>query len=201
MNRQGIVYTIIFTFVAAFFFVLILSLTNELTGERVALNQNLRKRRAILNAIGIAVQGGEADYKMYDARVKERIVDGAQLFEAVVDGQTVLAIQFAGSGLWGVITGVLAVNDGFSQVIGIDIISHNETPGLGGRIDEAWFKEQFRGETLVEGRIRVAGAGDGDADRNNGRVDAITGASRTSQALDTILNRSLAAIRELWGTD
>ena len=75
------------------------------------------------------------------------------------------------------------------MIVGLDIISHSETPGLGGRIEEDWFKEQFRGELIPPGGVRVMkGEGGMDLDQGNGMVDGVTGASLTSAAMETIVN-------------
>ena len=199
MNRQGIIYTVIFTFVVSFLFIVLLALTNEFTWQRVALNEVLNKRRAVLRAFGIEVQGTEADNDLYDKRVREDTRESDTLFEAQVEGGPARGIEFSGSGLWGTITGIIAVRADLTRVMGLDIISHNETPGLGGRIDEDWFKNQFTGERIPKDGIRVRGLGGGDQDKDNGRVDAITGASRTSQAMESIVNRSLLRLQELQG--
>ncbi len=199
MNRQGIIYTIIFTFIVSFFFIACLALANEFTWQKVELNQDLRKRRAVLRAFGIEVQGTEADYELYEDRIREDTPEGDTLFEAQIEGGTARGIQFSGSGLWGTITGVIAVRADFSRVVGLDIIGHNETPGLGGRIDEPWFKDQFEEERIPESGIKVKGLGSGDQDKENGRVDAIAGASRTSQAVESILNKYLQRLQELRG--
>ena len=199
MNREGIVYTVIATFIVSFSFVALLALTNEFTNEKVERNRVLSERRSVLNSFGIDIEGSDADYDLYDNRVTEFTEQGIDLYRAQIIGHTVEAIKFSGSGLWGTITGVIAVEQDLSRIVGIDIISHNETPGLGGRIAEEWFTDQFRGEKISEGRIRVLGTGGGDTDKDNGRVDAVTGASRTSAALEQIVNKSLETIGRLRG--
>jgi Na+-transporting NADH:ubiquinone oxidoreductase subunit C len=199
MNREGIFYTVIVTFVVSFVFVALLALSNEFTRELVERNRVLSERRSVLQSFGIEIERSDADYELYDNRVTESTEQGFQLYQAQVDGQTVRAIKFSGSGLWGTITGVIAVEQDLSRIIGMEIISHNETPGLGGRIDEDWFKDQFRGEKIDEGRIRILGTGGGDTDKDNGRVDAVTGATRTSTALEQIVNASLETLVRLRG--
>jgi len=199
MNRQGIIYTVIFTFVASFFFVALLSLTNEFTRTKVDRNQVVVKRRAVLNAFGIETMGTDEDYTLYESRIKEREIEGYRIYDAQLTGEKAAAIEFSGSALWGTITGVLAVKEDLSRIIGMDIISQNETPGLGGRIDEAWFKEQFRNELIKNDQILVTGSGGGDKNKDNGKVDAITGASRTSQAVEQVVNQYLAILRKILG--
>jgi Na+-transporting NADH:ubiquinone oxidoreductase subunit C len=101
--------------------------------------------------------------------------------------------SFRGLGFWAPIEGILAVTPDMSETIGIKIVQQSETPGLGGRITEPVFTEQFRKGVLVSpregGDTIVVGADGGDNPRH---VDAITGATQTSMAMERILNEALA---------
>ncbi len=198
MNKQSLIYTVIFTFIVSFFFVLLLSFANEGTREQVALNQQVRRQQAILNALGISYEGPQDVLTKFEA-VEEVSRGEERFYRTTIDGRQVFAKEFNGSGLWGNINGILAVDEGVNQTVGMEIISHNETPGLGGRIDEPWFKEQLRGETIVNGTIRIGDAGEGDEDSGNGTIDAVTGATRTSDAMQVILNNELATIADALG--
>ena len=59
----------------------------------------------------------------------------------------------SGSGLWGTIQALLAVTPDFGKIINLEIIIQNETPGLGGRITENWFKDQFKGKIMIDNNI------------------------------------------------
>ena len=198
MNKQSLVYTVIFTFIVSFVFVTLLALANDGTKERVQLNQELNRQRAILNALNIDYNGPQ-DVQDKFQNVEQIERDGVTLYRTTVDGETIYAKEFTWSGLWGLIRGYLAVTANMDRTIGIEILSHNETPGLGGRIDEPWFKQQLRNEKIVDGTIRVDGAGDGDTNHDNGQIDAITGASRTSDAMRTILSRELSTFQQILG--
>ena len=201
MNRGGIFYTVLITFVVSFVFIAVLAVANYSVRQKIERNQELVLRRTVLNAMGIATSGTESDYETYEERIEEEEWEDFRLFSTVTDGERVEGILFTGSGLWGTITGVISVDSDFTRVIGLDIADHNETPGLGGRIDEAWFKEQFSGEIIRENRIRFlrGGTGKGDPDHQNSAVDAVTGATRTSQALEAILERYLGKLKESIG--
>lgn len=194
MNRQSLIYTVPFTFFVAFAFVALLALTNEGTRKRTAENRQIAEKTAFLEALGIESDEERSPLTIYDSAVTENRTDGLILFEAGQGGaEKKQAVRFSGAGLWGTITGVLAVDSDVSRILGMRIIDHNETPGLGGRIAEDWFQEQFRGERIVDGRIRIRGSGDKDPE--NGVLDAVTGASRTSQAMEVILNESLRSLQ------
>ena len=65
-----------------------------------------------------------------------------------------------------------------------------ETPGLGAKIaDEPWFAESFIGKTVGEGEILFEVARPANRQTENNGVDAISGATITSQALGNTLNQ------------
>ena len=109
----------------------------------------------------------------------------------------VYATDFAGPGLWGTIEGVIAVSSDLKTLVGIEIVSDNETPGLGARINEPWFKNQFRGESISSGTIAVTQTpGDGDLDKSNSIIDGVTGATRTSDSIEAIVNRVMERLAD-----
>ena len=197
MNKQSTIYSMIFMFIVAFAFVFLLSLTNEATREMVELNQEVARKRAVLSALGTESLSDEEVLDRFE-EVEQLERDSTTIFQAKVDGDTVYAKEFAGSGLWGTIEGVLGVNGEVSKTVGLEIINHNETPGLGGRITEAWFKEQFAGEQIGSEGIAFT-AGDGDTDYDNSEVDGITGATRTTESMERIVNREIDTIESLLG--
>ena len=193
MNKEGTFYTIIFVFIVSFAFVFLLSMTNQVTIERVELVQELSRQQAILRAMGIEAQGEDEVQTEFAKVAGDR---EAGLYAAEVGGRTVYAKQFSGAGLWGQISGVIAVTADVRRFVGIEIVEDNETPGLGGRINEAWFRSQFEGERIPEGGIVVrAMEGDGDPDPDNGAVDGVTGATRTSDSMESIVNKEIETLR------
>ena len=193
MNKEGTIYTVIFIFLVSFVFVFLLSMTNQATIEQVDLNNEIARQQAVLTAMGIeAADADEVQQRFANVSADNE----AGLFAAEVDGETIYALEFTGAGLWGAITGVIAVTEDVDEFVGLEIVSDNETPGLGSRINEAWFKDQFRGEQIPSGPITVTVLeGDGDPDRANGVVDGITGATRTSDSMESIVNEQIQTFR------
>ena len=198
MKRDGMLYTVLFTFIICMVFVFFLALANELTKDRVAANRRFAERSAILSALGIGYSTpGEVD-SLYDAQVSTLKTDAGLIYKATIDGQPRYAAKVAGPGLWGTIQAIIAVDQQVQRIEGFQILSHNETPGLGGRIDEPWFKAQFKGEKIGPQGIAVRqGSGKGDPDPDNSQVDAVTGASRTSQSIQEIVNKELTIFKTL----
>lgn len=194
MNKEGTTYTIVFVFIVSFAFVFLLSLTNQATVKQVELNQIVAKQQAVLAAFGIeAADPNDIQEKYGRVGADEE----AGLYASSVAGQMVYATDFAGPGLWGTIEGVIAVSSDLKTLVGIEFVSDNETPGLGGRINDPWFKDQFRGESVASGKVRVTQTdGEGDPDKANGIIDGVTGATRTSDSIEAIVNRMMERLAD-----
>jgi Na+-transporting NADH:ubiquinone oxidoreductase subunit C len=108
-----------------------------------------------------------------------------------------IGFVFSGMGFWDEIRGVLVLSPNLNEISSIEFLDQKETPGLGARIEEQWFKGQFNGYTIdwdqpIQDRI-VFGQ------QNNGKaIDAITGATQTTMALERILNTELAEFRTIY---
>jgi Na+-transporting NADH:ubiquinone oxidoreductase subunit C len=200
MNKQGKIYTIIFTFIVSFVFVFVLAFANDITKEQVEINEKLFEVRAFLNALGIDYDSGEEAIDIFESLKVENIND-TTLYSTSIENEKVYAYRFTGNALWGTVNGVLAVNKQVDRIIGMDIISHNETPGLGGRIEEKWFRDQFRNEKISEDGISINIGGDGDYNSENSEFDSITGATNTSQSMKTIINNTINKLKDLLGSD
>ncbi|MBN2657582.1 MAG: FMN-binding protein [Spirochaetales bacterium] len=198
MKKDSLIYTVLVTAVSAFIFVFLLSLANGATSEKVAENQRVLEAKAYLTAAGIAVKE-DMDVEKELMTVFPQFDSARPYQETTLNGKKLIVAPFQGSGLWGTIYGVLGMSADFSRIVGMEILSHSETPGLGGRIDEAWFKDQFSGEYAVDGIVIRHGGGKGDTDKDNGEVDGITGASRTSDSLQQIINDQIDKMKSAKG--
>ena len=199
MNKESILYVVLFTAFTAFVFVFLISWADVSTAELVAKNQELVTAQAFLNAVGRPEEDRDAALKVYEEFFGSATGDSA--VRASLDGEEILITRFSGMGLWGTVTGVLATDASVQRIVGIDIISHSETPGLGGRIEQDWFKNQFRGERILpEGIVVRKGQGGADDDRDNGYVDGITGATGTSTSMAVMLNAEIANLRKEAGS-
>lgn len=203
MKKDSIGYVVAFTFIVCIVFVLGLSVVNFVTIKQVEANKSYAAHVAVLKALGLADASTPKDQveAAYSSSIKE-IPGSSPAFSTVLDGVPAVAVRYTGSGLWGSITAIVAADARAERIRGLEILDQQETPGLGGRIDEPWFKEQFKGEKVgPDGTIKVDrnGTGTGDPDKENGRVDAISGASRTSDFIQAIVNGALAAIRKTGG--
>jgi Na+-transporting NADH:ubiquinone oxidoreductase subunit C len=199
MKKDSIGYVVLFTFIACVAFIVPLAVANEATKAKVEGNRLFASHSAVLRAFGIAYSAPSEVEPRYASLVKD--LPGGRGWKAELDGSTWYAVRKTGPGLWGSITLIVAADAAGGRLRGIEVLDQQETPGLGGRIDEAWFKEQFRGERLGPGGLAMnsGGSGKGDADHENASVDAVTGASLTSGFVKAIVNAAVADIKAVGG--
>jgi len=200
MNKQGILYTVIITFLICFAFIFVLSLTDRAVAERIIKNKDINERKAVLTAFGLSYKSDEDAFTLFENKISSEKIKDSVLYTTPIAGEKAYAIIFQGQGLWGIITGVLAVSKDVKTIIGMDLISHNETPGLGGRIDEPWFKNQFKNKLLNDqGTVIIAKSKTTATSDRPGEIDAITAATQTSQAFEKIINQYLTRLSALLG--
>ncbi|MGM9785690.1 MAG: NADH:ubiquinone reductase (Na(+)-transporting) subunit C [Candidatus Cryptobacteroides sp.] len=104
-----------------------------------------------------------------------------------INGKTVTVIPCYGAGLWGPIWGYIAMAEDGCTIEGAIFDHKSETPGLGAKITEAPFYSQFRGKKFAEGSKKFDVVKGGANGSENG-VDAISGATITSQSLGRTIN-------------
>lgn len=99
----------------------------------------------------------------------------------VID-RKISVIPMKGNGLWGPISGYLAVAADGSTIVGANFDHKSETPGLGGEITTEKFQSQFSGKQIREnGQLKPI------------EFDAITGATKTSNGVKEMIDKTLEA--------
>ena len=122
--------------------------------------------------------------------VIEGYTDATGLVSTVYKGENGYAVEVTPGGFDNTITMMVGV-DNEGNVLGIDIISHTETAGLGAVADAATsageaFRSQFVG---MSGSVSV--------DKDGGQVDSLTGATITSRAVCAGVNAALAVVANM----
>lgn len=192
-------FSIFYMFLLTLFFTSVVSGVKILNEERIRINQQVKLQKIVLQVLGLDGQKGLSDQEVvrtFETRVETIDLRGKTLYVGYgSDGRTVTGYAFpvGGPGFWGPIYGMLAVDPKASKILGIAFYRHSETPGLGGRITEAWFSKQFEGLPLYpveEGKkiFYLKPPGPGKAPQE---LDAITGATGTSRAVEAFLNQEL----------
>jgi Na+-transporting NADH:ubiquinone oxidoreductase subunit C len=108
-------------------------------------------------------------------------------------------IPIVGYGLWDIIKGYIALEPDLNTVKGISFYEHKETPGLGARITEDWFKKNYIGKKILdEGdlvSVKVAKGRVDDVVKPEERkhyVDGISGATLTGKGINQFLEADLS---------
>ncbi len=196
--KNTFAYTIVFTFVLCFLFVLVLSFIDASTQDIIQANRRFTEERAILLALGahvLSVQTPKAVTVQF-AKVDIQTYGDTQYYKANFSSPAI-AKKFSGPGLWGLISGYIAFSNDMSKVVGFEVTAQNETPGLGARVTEPWFKEQLYNEKIKNNTIVVGPGGSGDTDKENGMIDGISGATRTSEGVQIILDQEIKALKDI----
>lgn len=92
-----------------------------------------------------------------------------------------------GYGLWSMMKGYLAVEPDLQTIAGLTFYEHGETPGLGGEIKSTRFKSQWPGKQIYgedgEVAVQVVKA----APKDEYSVDALSGATITSDGVSNMM--------------
>ncbi len=184
------IYPLVFMFLVTVFCILITSGLYLTTQDRAIANELSFTRRAILDAGGLEyTPTTEGIEKAYLEKVQ--VEDGGSYYTAVSPDGKRYILPMQGPGLWGTIAIMVGLEEDLTTFSGLAIVSQNETPGLGARIEEPWFTKQFEGKkspfTLVN---------EGTAQAPN-EIDAITGATRTSEYFRNLTNRAAADAKRI----
>jgi Na+-transporting NADH:ubiquinone oxidoreductase subunit C len=111
------------------------------------------------------------------------------------DGSTKYVLPVYGAGLWGPIWGYIAVNDDGNTIYGANFSHEGETPGLGARITEQSFQDEFKDKHLfVDGEFKSVAVLKRGQKTTNGaeQIDALTGATITSRGVSDMMADCLA---------
>jgi Na+-transporting NADH:ubiquinone oxidoreductase subunit C len=190
-KQKSIAYPIIFMTVVTAFFVSILSAFSQATKDTIAFNNESELRYKILYIFDVLPESkNPKDIEaVFSERVEKRL-EGKKNIYVLMEGEKEVsyAVPVEGPGLWGTISGYIGLNADYSKITGIDFIVQSETPGLGGRISEEAYKEQFR-------EIDISNVQDSkfivSSPQSGSNVDAIAGATQTSTAVEKLINEDL----------
>lgn len=196
MKKDSFAFPIIFMALMTAVSVFILAFLNESTAARVKTLQETELRTKILYAFNIPVEttNPQEIETLFYSHVKEETEGEDRIFILNEDGQDKgYAFPATGPGLWGRINSYVAISPDYSQLLGLVFVKHEETPGLGGRIEEEAFLSQFRNLSLENrnGEYIVY------KPASNGNVDAIAGATLTSQSVSKLLNEDITSFIEM----
>ncbi|MDW7669149.1 MAG: FMN-binding protein [Bacillota bacterium] len=195
-KKKQVVYPIIFMIIVTSVFTLVLAIINDLTYDTIQEQSRIKTYSKLLYALDIEYENNdESIVSTYNAYITEESTSNYTYYIAEENGEILgYAFEVIGNGLWGQIRSYVAFNESFQELKGVDFISHSETPGLGGRIDERWFVDQFQGIELTQsedGEFLIFKPSIG------GNIDSITGATQTSKSVRTMFNENIEEILQV----
>ena len=199
--------SVVYMFVIAIVFASLVSAVKSLNEKKIAANQAIKLQRIVLKVLDIPVGKNMPDEKisaLFFNRIKNIEAGEKTLYVGYEeDGHSILGYAFpiGGPGFWGPIEGMVGVNQHAEKILGVAFYKHTETPGLGGRIAEDWFANQFKNFPLhpIEGDQKIFYLKPAGTQGAPNELDAITGATNTSSAVEAFLNDELDHfLKELW---
>lgn len=224
MNKESTLYVVVFSLVITFVLVLPLTVANVLTKDLVEQNKQVASAVSILKSMGLpaekaqpkAVLAGYDDLEKFKleggklvpvttAQVRAAEKTGFPLEPLFYRGAGASGVvwggSFTGPGLWGNITLALGFDGTIERMTGFQTVAQVETPGLGARISDPWFLNQFEGQKVPASGVFqfVNGSGAGDQDKDNETVDGVTGATITTNGVRDIINAAIAQMKTLTG--
>ncbi len=218
-NSYTIIYSVIIVVIVAFLLAFVFQALKPMQDANVALD----KKKQILNSLNIRdLNDAQADAKYKEVIVADRVIDekgkvllpgttGGEnagfkleskdykegklaLYICRVNGETKYVIPVYGMGLWGPISGYIALNADKSTVYGVYFNHESETAGLGAEIkdNKAW-QEKFQGKKLFKNGDdkAIALSVEKKVEDPTTQVDAVTGATLTSNGVRDMLHEAL----------
>ena len=187
-NAYIIVYSAILVVIVAF----LLAFVYQALKPRQDANVALDIKKQILYSLNIrGLDGSEAEAKYKEVVKKENDNDGRKTYDCEIDGQNINVVSLKGMGLWGGISGYLAV-DKDGKVFGAYFNHESETAGLGAEIkdSQAW-QEKFIGKKIFDEEGNVILSVVKKVEDPESQVDCVTGATLTSNGVDAMLKDCL----------
>ena len=158
----------------------------------------------ILDANGQVIkEDGGFQVESKDITAKNPADKKLPLYVAKVNNDTIYVVPLYGRGLWGGISGYLALKKDFDTVFGSYFTHESETAGLGARIVEEEFQEKFIGKKAFSDSTfqKVALVLSKKIENPDHEVDAITGATLTSNGVSEMFQTSLLPYQKFFSAN
>lgn len=158
---------------------LLLGLTYEVTKEPIKIQEAKIKNNALQ-----AVVVEATEFKPLEVTIDDTLPGVEGVYEAV-NGNEVIGYAFemtATEGYGGDINLMVGVGTD-NHILGVDIVKHAETPGLGAKADEEEFKSEFTVEMAEDLNVVKYAPSD-----TPGEISSISGATITSRSVTNAVN-------------
>ena len=192
-NSYIIIYSSVLVIIVAFLLAFVYQALKPMQDANVALDM----KKQILYSLNIRnLDGAEAEAKYKEVVKEEKVINGQKLYACQMGDQTVGVVALKGMGLWGGISGYLAIDEN-DKVYGAYFNHESETAGLGAEIkDSQEWQEKFIGKSIFDANGNVALSVVKKVEDPNTQVDCVTGATLTSNGVDAMIKDCLKKIKE-----
>ena len=192
-NAYIIIYSAILVVIVAFLLAFVYQALKPMQDANVALDV----KKQILYSLNIRnLDGAEAEAKYAEVVKEEQDQNGQKVYECQIDGKDIRVVSLKGMGLWGGISGYLAI-DGEGKVFGAYFNHESETAGLGAEIkDSQSWQEKFIGKQIWDADGNVVLSVVKKVEDPASQVDCVTGATLTSNGVDAMLKDGLKNLQD-----
>ena len=192
-NAYIIIYSSVLVIIVAFLLAFVYQALKPMQDANVALDM----KKQILYSLNIRnLDGAEAEAKYKEVVKEEKVINGQKLYACQMGDQLVVVVALKGMGLWGGISGYLAIDEN-DKVYGAYFNHESETAGLGAEIkDSQGWQEKFIGKSIFDANGNVALSVVKKVEDPNTQVDCVTGATLTSNGVDAMIKDCLKKIKE-----
>ena len=196
LNTNSNAYIIIYSAILVVIVAFLLAFVSKSLEQRQKDNVALDVKKQILYSLNIrGLDGAEAEAKYAEVVKEEKDVEGQKVYSCSVDGQDIVVASLKGMGLWGGISGYLAIGKD-NKVYGAYFNHESETAGLGAEIkdSQAW-QEKFIGKKIFDENGNVILSVVKKVEDPESQVDCVTGATLTSNGVDAMLKDCLKNVK------
>ena len=148
LNTNSNLYTFIYSAVMVIIVAVLLAVVSQALAPKQQANILLDKQKQILGALKVDYSAGNPA-EIYMVLVNDTLTYGdKEVYVADLNGETKYILPLSGKGLWGGIGGYLALDADKNTIYGVNFNHESETPGLGAKIVELPFRQQFEGKHI-----------------------------------------------------
>jgi Na+-translocating ferredoxin:NAD+ oxidoreductase RnfG subunit len=186
-KKKGFLKEILFVIVLASVCSAVILFTKASVGSRSELSFSTVKVFLKLLAGRVPEDEKEA-FRVFNQRFEQKTTGRIKLWQNQQE-LSQWAFESTGAGMWGEITIGGLVDTETTTIIGLRVLNQNETAGIGARISENIFCEQFSNLKFLP-KVEMS-----KARYKNNQFDAVSGATASSKAIETILNKTIRKLK------
>ena len=155
----------------------------DMSEEEISKYDQVKAAKDPSLSLKLAREEDPAQIKRQAKLAKVYVIKNGDQIEKVV-------LPLHGYGLWSTLYGFVALEGDFNTIIGLGFYAHAETPGLGGEVDNASWKAQWKGKKVnnEQGDLSITVTKGGMANSESDyEIDGLSGATLTTRGVDNLV--------------